>query len=207
MNAAALIERFRTADLNPVVVKELRQAVRNWLVVGMLMVMLLILFVTMCVNVLSVSLGTSNSPELGRTIFMIFFSILSFGTALTIPTYVGTRLAREHEDSNVDLIFITTLSPARIIRGKILCGVILTGLCFSVFMPFMAFTYLLRGIDLPTMFVALVMSFVFITALIHISIFLACLPVSRNFKVGIGVGLFFFTTSWVGGVTIAATSG
>ena len=189
---------------NPVVVKELRQAVRNWFVVGVLLLLLLILFVAMVMYVLSESIGATANPTLGRSVFQLFFGILSVGSMIFIPGYTGTRFAKEREDANVDLMFITTLTPGQIIRGKILCGVILTGLFFSVFMPFMAFTYLLRGVDLPSMFVVLAMNFIVVVAMIHLAVFLACLPVSRNFKVGISAGTFLFGMSWIGGLTFSA---
>ena len=188
-------------DLNPVVVKELRQAVRNWFVVGVLLILLLILFVAMVMFVISESIGTTANPTLGRNIFQTFYAILTIGSMLFIPIYTGTRFAKEREDSNMDLMFITTLTPGQIIRGKILGGVILTALFYSVFMPFMSFCYLLRGVDLPSMFVVLAMSFIVVTALIHLSVCLACLPVSRNFKGGIGAATFFLSMSWVGGMS------
>ncbi len=191
-------------DLNPVVVKELRQAVRNWFVIGVLLLLLLILFVAMVMYVITESIGAISNPTLGRSVFQLFFGILSVGSMIFIPGYTGTRFAKEREDANVDLMFITTLTPGQIIRGKILCGVILTGLFFSVFMPFMAFTYLLRGIDLPSIFIVLVMNFITVTAMIHLAVFLASLPVSRNFKIGITAGTFFLGISWIGGLTIGA---
>ncbi len=191
-------------DLNPVVVKELRQAVRNWFVIGVLLLLLLILFVAMVMYVITESIGATANPTLGRSVFQLFFGILSVGSMIFIPGYTGTRFAKEREDANVDLMFITTLTPGQIIRGKILCGVILTGLFFSVFMPFMAFTYLLRGIDLPSIFIVLVMNFITVTAMIHLAVFLASLPVSRNFKIGITAGTFFLGVSWIGGLTFGA---
>ena len=191
-------------DLNPVVVKELRQAVRNWFVIGVLLLLLLILFVAMVMYVITESIGASSNPTLGRSVFQLFFGILSVGSMIFIPGYTGTRFAKEREDANVDLMFITTLTPGQIIRGKILCGVILTGLFFSVFMPFMAFTYLLRGIDLPSIFIVLVMNFITVTAMIHLAVLLASLPVSRNFKIGITAGTFFLGISWIGGLTFGA---
>ena len=193
-------------DLNPVVVKELRQAVRNWFVVGVLLILLLILFVAMVMYLLSESIGATANPTLGRNIFQVFYTILTLGSMLFIPIYTGTRFAKEREDSNMDLMFITTLTPGQIIRGKILGGVILTGLFYSVFLPFMSFCYLLRGVDLPSMFVVLAMSFIVVTAMIHLSVCLACLPVSRNFKGGIGAATFFLSLSWIGGMSFGGIS-
>jgi hypothetical protein len=55
-------------------------------------------------------------------------------------------------------------------------------LFFSACMPFMAFTNLLRGVDLPTVFFILAFLFLVVCAANMIAIFLACLPMSRPFK-------------------------
>ncbi|MEJ0091564.1 MAG: hypothetical protein WDM80_17685 [Limisphaerales bacterium] len=39
-----------------------------------------------------------------------------------IPLYLGIRIAVERVDSNPDLLYISTLTPGRIIRGKFFCG-------------------------------------------------------------------------------------
>jgi hypothetical protein len=48
--------------------------------------------------------------------------------------------------------FITTIRGRAVIRGKMLAAAIVTLLIYSACMPFMTFTYLLRGVDLPTTF-------------------------------------------------------
>src|SRR6202042_3752613 len=53
---------------------------------------------------------------------------------------------------------------------------------FSACMPFMAFTNLLRGVDLPTVFLILAFLFLVVCAANMVAIFLACLPLSRPFK-------------------------
>ena len=78
--------------------------------------------------------------------------ILAGASVFFIPLYVGIRVAVERQENNPDLLYVSTLSPARIIRGKFLCGAYMALLFFSACMPFMAFTNLLRGVDLPTVF-------------------------------------------------------
>jgi hypothetical protein len=89
----------------------------------------------------------------------------------------------ERQENNPDLLYVTALSPGRIIRGKFLCGAYMALLFFSACMPFMAFTNLLRGVDLPTVFFILVYLFLVVCAANQIAIFLACVPASRPFKI------------------------
>lgn len=101
---------------------------------------------------------------------------------MLIPLYIGVRLAVERQETNLDLLYVTTLSPGRIIRGKLLCGVYLTILFFSACMPFMVLTNLLRGVDMPTIALALGLIFACTCGAVQLAIFLACLPVSNQFK-------------------------
>jgi hypothetical protein len=178
---------WREWELNPVVIKELRQSVRSWAVTGMLLLFLVVLFCTALTFLITQSFELSVNQRLGGQIFQVFTGILTGASLLFIPLYVGIRLAAERQDSNLDLLYITTLTPSRIIRGKFLCGAYMTVLFFSACMPFMAFTNLLRGVDLPTVAFILLCLFLVVCVMIQVAIFLACLPVSKLFKVLIGL--------------------
>jgi hypothetical protein len=182
--------RWREWELNPVVVKELRQSVRSWAVTGMVLLFLAVLFCTALAFLVSQSFQATMDQQLGANVFRGFLVILTGASLCFIPLYVGIRVAVERQESNLDLLYITTLTPARIIRGKFFCGAYMTLLFFSACMPFMVFTNLLRGVDLPTIFFVLACLFLVICAAIQVAIFLACLPISRAFKVI--VGLFAF---------------
>src|SRR5205823_4778714 len=80
----------------------------------------------------------------------ILQGILLFTCLLFIPAYTGIRLAAERSDINVDLLFISTLRPRAIVRGKFVAALVLAVLIFSACTPFMTFSYLLRGLDVPS---------------------------------------------------------
>ena len=173
---------WREWELNPIVIKELRQAVRSWAVTGMLMLFLTVLFVTSLVFLVNYSFNVNANLHLGGSMFSAFVVILAGASGLFIPLYVGVRMAAERQENNPDLLYVSTLSPFRIVLGKFLCGAYMAILFFSACMPFMAFTNLLRGVDLPTVFLILAFLFLVVCAANMIAIFLACLPVSRPFK-------------------------
>lgn len=189
---------WRTWEPNPIVVKELRQAVRSWAVTGMLMVFLAVLFIVVVLHLLGQSFQISPNQALGRDIFMWFLGGVTVVGFILVPTYVGGRLTAERQDGNVDMLYITTLSAARIIRGKLLCGTYLVLLFFSVCAPFMVFTNLLRGIDLPTVFVLLVMAFLLSILSLQAAIFLSCLPASKGLKILVGLPAGGFMVGQVG---------
>lgn len=195
---------WREWELNPVVIKELRQAVRSWAVTGMLMLFLIVLFVTSLIFLVNQSFEVSANERLGGDIFQTFTIILAGASILFIPLYVGVRMAAERQENNTDLLYISTLSPMKVIRGKFFCGAYMTLLFFSACMPFMAFTNLLRGVDLPTVFAILAFLFVVVCSANQLAIFIACLPLSRTFKILIGIGGFFMSFWLIGAVIIGA---
>lgn len=175
--------------LNPIVVKELRQAVQ-----GKFLVVVIVCF--LCVQLLTMGLflvidkSISESFDAGLKIFRVLLWNLFATCLLCIPAYTGIRLANERADANVDLLFITTLRPQSIIWGKFLAGIVITILLYSACMPFMTFTYLLRGIDLPSIFILLVFNFIVVAVGIQSAILVGCIPTNRVFKVILGVAWF-----------------
>ena len=185
MSIASIKNHFtnwREWELNPIVIKELRQGVRSWTVTGMLLLFLVVLFITALGFLVTQSFDVSPNMQLGGTMFSAFLVILAGASVFFIPLMLGVRVAQERQDNNPDLLYVSTLSPTQIIFGKFLCGAYTALLFFSACMPFMAFTNLLRGVDLPTVFFILFFLFLVVCAANMFAIFLACLPMSRPFK-------------------------
>ena len=178
---------------NPIVVKELRQAVRSRFVSGTLIFFLFILLATAGALLLTARIaGVINPSTLlstGRTMFHSLFAVLSAACIYFVPAYSGIRLAMERSNSNLDLLYVTTISPGRIIRGKLLAGTIITIILFSAALPFMSVTFLLRGIDLPSISIVLIMTFLVVLFAVQGVVFLACIPCTRAFKALIGLAV------------------
>ena len=177
--------------LNPIVVKELRQAVQ-----GKFLIVVLICF--LCLQLLTVGLfltdeAVTESFTAGLNVFRVLLGILLATCLLFVPAYTGIRLASERADANVDLLFITTLRPQSIIWGKFFAGLVITILLYSACMPFMTFTYLLRGVDLPSVFILLAFDLIVVAVSIQCGILIGCLPANRIFKVILGVGWLVVT--------------
>lgn len=187
---------WRDWELNPIVIKELRQAVRSWAVTGMLLLFLTVLFIASLSFLIAQSFDVDSNLGLGRSMFSTFAAILAGTSVFFIPLYIGVRLAAERHENNPDLLYVTTLSPVRIIRGKFFCGAYMTLLFFSAVMPFMAFSNWLRGVDLPTEFFILCFLFLVVCGVNMVSIFLACIPASRPFKILLALG-GCFVSFWI----------
>jgi hypothetical protein len=176
--------------LNPIVVKELRQAVRSRLVTAVLL-----LFLTAQLTYLGIHLIvdqvagrlTSVDFQAGRTSFLVLQGILLGTCMLFLPLYTGVRLGAERSDVNVDLLFITTLQPRAIVTGKLAATLVLALMIFSACAPFLAFTYFLRGIDLTSIYVVLGLDFAAVVLAVQLGIFLAVIPTNRFLKALLGL--------------------
>ncbi len=149
--------------VNPVAVKELRQAVQSRWVVVVLMLFLLV-NLTVVGGFLLLSEARSPAGPAGGLVFGVLLSVLAITCLFFVPAYTGIRLSLERSRADIDLCFLTALTPGAIVRGKYLAAMALTLLIFSACMPFMMLTYLLRGIDLPTIFWVLASCFVICAA-------------------------------------------
>ena len=178
--------------INPIVVKELRQAVRSRAVIAALLLFLLLQLAIIGIYVLNNEASGRQSDVLdgGRELFQVIQAIM-LGTCLLIPAYAGIRLGAERSDTNVDLLFISTLKPRAIVSGKLFSAVVLALLVFSACTPFMTFTYLLRGLDIPTILAILMIDFVAVLWGIQAAIFLAVIPAPLAMRVlFVVLGLF-----------------
>jgi hypothetical protein len=200
-NLSSHFLNWRNWELNPIVVKEMRQAVRSWAVVGAIHLFLLALLLTAAVMLLTSTFSLNPNQMLGRDLFYAFLGILTVGS-LFVPVYVGIRLAAERQGENLDLIYITTLSPGRIVRGKMFCGAVISTLFFSACLPFMFLTTFLRGVDLPTIVVVMAFVFLIVNASVQVTIFLACLKMSKGLKILIALPVLFMGLMLLAPVTM-----
>ncbi|MDT8389810.1 MAG: hypothetical protein RRC34_04800 [Lentisphaeria bacterium] len=157
----ALLDRLSAwcADhTNPIVIKETRQMVRNKFVIGILLTLLAALLFAACAFILD----NGSNPHryfrgLGRELFALEFAILVFASAL-IPLNTGARLIKERE-GDVDLLYVSAITPGEIIRGKLFAAIAFWLLMVSAALPFLVFNFVLRGIDIPSVMMSLALLF------------------------------------------------
>jgi len=193
--------------INPIVVKELRQAVQGRFVSVVFLLFLAVQLVVMGLYLFTSGVADQSQTldyEAGRLAFSWLNAFLLGITVLFVPIYTGVRLAAERSDVNVDLLFVTTLRPRAIVTGKLAAAVVITLMIFSACAPFMTFTYLLRGIDLATIFLFIGLNFFVVIACVQLFIFLAVVSTSRVLKVIVGVlGLFVLLWGGIGTMGIS----
>ncbi|MEE8452283.1 MAG: hypothetical protein V3R99_10225 [Thermoguttaceae bacterium] len=134
--------------LNPILVKETRQALKSR---QFTITFALLLFCGWLWSIIGVALMPSIwYGSQGMEMFFGYYIILAFPLLVIVPYGAFRSLAGEREDRTYELMSITALGPRQIIRGKLGSAFLQMLVYLSAISPCLAFTYMLRGIDFPT---------------------------------------------------------
>ncbi|MDR0931967.1 MAG: hypothetical protein LBM70_02980 [Victivallales bacterium] len=133
--------------LNPVLVKELRQYFHNR---GILITMGGLLIAQLLLLIIMQYRASENASDIyfrnGQMMFM--FVAIGMGLAAFLICAVSSlfRFTEERRDRELDFSLISTITPNRIIMGKLLGAFIMFWFIAALTLPFMAIAYFLRGI-------------------------------------------------------------
>jgi hypothetical protein len=136
--------------LNPILVKEVRQALRGryftvvfWLVATI---------ATLIGCMILVTEGFSPSNQAGVYFFIAMYGCLSAAVHVFVPFWSFLSVGSEWEENTYDLLVLSNLRPFQIVLGKLLSAAVQLALFYSAFGPFLVFAFLLRGLDLVAAF-------------------------------------------------------
>lgn len=155
----------RASDwLNPILVKEMRQTLKSRQFIGSFMIMLAASWLITLFGLLL------SGPQLeteggGKLFFSAYYLALTVTICIVVPFGAFRSLLSERDLQTYEVLSITTLRPSQVVWGKLLSAVTQSFMHFSVISPFIAFTYLLKGIDLFTILFLLLVSLCWSTAL------------------------------------------
>lgn len=207
MNLFGWIDRLDDR-INPIVVKELRQAVKSRVITAMLLLFLSVQLLIVALFLAFQGARDSGDPlngHSGHQLFLVLQAILLGTCMVLIPTYAAVRMSAERSETNVDLLFISTLRPTSIIAGKFFSSLVVVMLVFSCCAPFMTFTYLLRGIDIPSILFVLGIDLLAVLLSTQFGLFLASIPGPRPVKFFLFF-MAFLMLCWIYGGLVVATS-
>jgi hypothetical protein len=164
-------------QLNPLVVKEVRQGLRTrifWVCFGLMLLACVVLSL-----IAYVETRDAEFARHGRGYFFAYFVCLGVVHFFVIPYNAYRSLAREREDETWVLLVLTGLGPRRILRGKVASFLVQAGLYASAVGPFLLFSYFLNGIDLPTILAVLGLGGAWLVFLTLVSVCAATLADGR----------------------------
>ena len=163
--------------LSPIVVKEVRQAVRGRE------------FAYAFGASLITSLGVAffgaadalapNSTTTGAWTFFALMGSVAFLGFAVVPLGAFSALRNERLEQTLELMTLTELSPRRIVIGKLLAQAVKLATLFAAIAPFVAMSFLLGGIDFVTIVLSLAGVFLWSLWACALCLFLSTLLKSR----------------------------
>lgn len=166
----------------PIVLKELRQAAQGRFLSSIVLTLVLVQLGVLSMVLLNEDLdGASMVAQggFGKPAFGGLVVVLMVLGGLGLPIYAAVRFLTERRGDGLSLLFISTLSPRRIVLGKVISNLLLGGMMVSLCLPYLAFTYFLRGISLLAMGQVFLVLALCMGCAVVLAIFLASLPAER----------------------------
>ncbi|MBL8695964.1 MAG: hypothetical protein JNJ88_17855 [Planctomycetes bacterium] len=173
--------------LNPIVVKEVRQALRGKFFQWTFWATISLASLVIVIQLLSAGAGGIVD---GRKLFGVLFGCLVVAVHGLVPLWAYFSMSSEWEEGTYDLLVLSNLRPWRIVTGKLFAAGVQAMLYYTAFLPFLAFAFAAGGID------ALSVAFVFSASLVFsllssvIALDASTLARQRLWRMILLVGLF-----------------
>jgi hypothetical protein len=174
----ALLDRLESMSdwLSPLVVKEVRQAVRGrefHYSFG------LSLLAGLAVAFFGAADALTGAGTSGRWTFAALMGCLTLLGLAVVPLGTFSALRNERLEQTLELITLTALSSRRVVIGKLLAQAVKLATLFAGLAPFIAMSFLLGGIDFGTILVSLLVLFMWSLWACAACLFLSSLLKSR----------------------------
>ncbi|MCG6156920.1 hypothetical protein [Rubinisphaera margarita] len=184
---------------NPMLIREIRRMLKGRAFAITFLLLLLSCWATSFFLVMTADLSL-DLVGAGRQFCSYFFVILLLPNCFVVPLSLFALAAEEHSEQTLEVLTLSTLRIGQIFSGFFWCGALHAGIYYAAVVPFICFSYLLRGVALPNILVALVVSLLFTTYMMACGMMLgACSsgPIRRTFCVLllVGMGAIAFSVS------------
>jgi len=199
---------YVTDRLNPILVKETRQALKSR---QFIITFMLLLTVAWLISVFgTIWYGPAiEYGSAGRAFFVAYYYVIGFATMFVIPFGSFRSMLNERDQNTYELLSISTLSPRQIVTGKLLSSLVQVFIYYSAIAPFIAFTSLLQGFDLAMVTLFLVAGLVWSSFVSMIALMLSTLSSNRQWQaintIGM-IGLLLWQMSSAFAISAAAFS-
>ncbi|TWT48864.1 hypothetical protein [Botrimarina hoheduenensis] len=192
--------------LNPILVKETRQALKSRQFTLWFVLLLVACWITTVGGVALVG-PSIYYVSAGGYLLRVYYAVLLLPLTVVIPFNAFRSLTAEQEENTRDLLEVSTLTPWQVVNGKLGSAVLQMLMYLSALAPCIAFTYLLRGVDLLTIGLLLLYAVLASIGLSMIGLLLAATNKQRrgqNFLAVVFAGGLFFAFSTIFAMSMAA---
>ncbi len=169
-------------SLNPILVKETRQALKSRQFVMTFSVLLFAALAWTIIGSLTLMPQIYTQPSAPR-LLIGYYVVLAIPMLMVVPLAAYRSLEGEIDDGTLELLSITALSPWHIVLGKLASASLQMVLYFVALFPCVAYAYTLRGVDLPTTLLIMAMLVVGALMLTVIALFFAPLARTRTGRI------------------------
>jgi hypothetical protein len=195
--------RERLSDrLNPILVRETQQSMNGKTFIAALA---LALIAIVLVGLTTASAGEATRRS-GWRAFLLSLQVLVPILFLVVPMQAFLSMRQEVAAGTIEHLLLSRLSPYGVVRGKIAATLVESLIFFSVFAPLIAMTYLLRGVDVPSIVIALGATLVYAIGAATFGIAMGALSRAAGFRalplIVVAIVLTVGTISLVGGMPV-----
>lgn len=135
--------------VNPVLVKEIRQAVRGKSFRGSFILALMIAAIVSAATLANLNPDVPQDlAASGTRMFFALHLVFVFSAIIAVPVQAHRSMASERDERTFDALVISGLKPAQIVLGKWLAAGATLGLFLAAMLPFFAAAATLYGLDL-----------------------------------------------------------
>ncbi len=164
--------------LNPILVKETRQALKSRQFLITFSLLLLASFGWSVAGSMMQMPDIYYTPSAPRLLAGYYF-LLAVPMLFVVPLAAYRSLASEIDDGTLELLRVTTLTPMQIVVGKLCSALLQMMIYFVTLIPCVAYAYALRGTDLPSLGVLLGLVLLAAVQMTVVGLFLAPLSSGR----------------------------
>lgn len=148
--------------LNPILVKETRQALKSRQFTLWFVLLLIACWIT-TIGVIAYIGPSIYYLSAGSFLLYGYYVILALPLIVVVPFSAYRSLSSEHEENTRDLLEVSSLTPRQVINGKLGSALLQIVIYCSALAPCIAFTYLLRGVEL--VMIGLLLSYLVLASL------------------------------------------
>ena len=194
--------------INPILVKETRQALKSRQFSWTLMLLTIVVLAWSILAIVGM-IPSIYYNSYGAGMLIGYVIILIVPALIVIPQSTFRSMSSELEDGTFETLSLSTLSPRHILVGKLSVAALQLVVYLSVIAPCIALTYLLRGVTLEVIAMTILVITSCSLALSVIAISVAAFSRTRMQQVFFSIVLLagqVFCAFWTGGVLIAVVS-
>ncbi|MCB9876360.1 MAG: hypothetical protein H6835_02070 [Planctomycetes bacterium] len=136
--------------LNPILVREVQQAIK-----GRVFPLTVFATLVVCVSIALFAASRHSEGADGRGAFYAGLATLVPLVIFIVPMHAYQSMRTELKGGIVEQLLLSRLTPGAVLFGKLQTAMVQFVLYVSVLAPLLATTYLLRGVDLPTILLSL----------------------------------------------------